>query len=256
MAEARPAATVLLLRPSSLGPEVLLLRRASSAGFFPNTWVFPGGRVEAADASVPTCGAVPALPAAEAAFAVAALRECLEEAGVWLGHGEPPAGLREALNARSGSLADAPALVADLGRLRWWSWWITPEEEPKRFDTRFFLAILRPDEAAVASPDLSETVQSLWMRPAEAIARAHVDDMFFAPPTFYSLLELSQSPIEALLTAPRHLQPIQPRLLRDGSLGDDVPVAILLPGDPLHPAAEPAPGPRRLLLRAGRWETG
>jgi 3-isopropylmalate/(R)-2-methylmalate dehydratase large subunit len=73
MAEARPAATVLLLRPSPQGPEVLLLRRASSAGFFPNTWVFPGGRVEAADASVPTCGAVPALAAAMLAGGAVAL---------------------------------------------------------------------------------------------------------------------------------------------------------------------------------------
>lgn len=253
MAEARPAATVIVLRPGLAGPEVLLLRRAGSAGFFPNAWVFPGGRVEAADASLPTRGAVPGLPPEDQAFAVAALRECFEEAGLWLGAGAPGPALRDRLNRRQGSLTEEPNLVADLGRLRLWSWWITPADEPRRFDTRFFLAQLSAEEASLASPDQGETTESLWIRPSEALTRAHVDDLFFAPPTFRTLEELAALDPDEIATAPRHLAPIQPRLLRDGSLGEDIPFAILLPGDPLHPSPIPAPGPTRVLLRGGRW---
>ena len=129
-AEPRPAATVVLVRPTPEGLTVFLLRRAGTVGFFPHAWVFPGGRVEASDAAVPTTGAIPGLEPENAAFAVAALRECLEECGVWLGQGQPDPTLRDRLNDRSATLLDAPELGADLSRLGYWAWWITPEIEP------------------------------------------------------------------------------------------------------------------------------
>ena len=74
MGDVRPAATVIIVRDGVSGPEILMLRRSRRAGFFPNAWVFPGGRVDAADADVPTVGDVRGAPIEDRAFAVAALR--------------------------------------------------------------------------------------------------------------------------------------------------------------------------------------
>ena len=45
----RPAATVLLLRDTADGVEVLMTRRSSTASFAPGAYVFPGGGIDAAD---------------------------------------------------------------------------------------------------------------------------------------------------------------------------------------------------------------
>lgn len=254
MVEPRPAATVVLLREAASGLELLLLRREQRASFFPNAWVFPGGRVDAGDAQVRPVGAVPRLPPEHAPFAVAAVRECLEEAGVWLGDGQPPAELRAALNGRRAQLSDHPTLQPRLDRLLLWSWWITPSEEPKRFDTRFFLAPLRPEEAERASPDDQEVVSSLWLSPADALARAHVDDLFLAPPTFRTIEELAPFGSFAALiaaAADRPLHAIEPRIERSA----DGPLSIILPGDPSYPSPTPVRGPTRLCLREGRWQS-
>lgn len=256
MAEARPAATVIVLRPGADGPEVLLLQRSQRSGFFPHAWVFPGGRVDAADHAAPTRGAVAGLPEGAAAFAVAAVRECFEEAGVWLGDGVPPAGLRDRLNARTATLADAPGLVADLDRLEQWAWWITPEVEPKRYDTRFFVTAVTPEEVAHAAPDARETVDARWLRPADALAAA---DVFLAPPTFRTLEELAALADQAggdlgamqAAAATRPVGPIQPKLERDAAGA----VSIILPGDPTHPSEAPAPGPKRIVWRGTGWRS-
>ena len=157
-AKAKPAATVIILRDAIDGPEVLMLKRSGRSGFFPNAWVFPGGRVDPDDASTPTRGQALGLSLDDRSFGVAAIRETFEEAGVWLGDGPANPSLREALNTRQATLASAPHLTADLARLALWSWWITPENEPKRYDTRFFIALLHPDEAKAAECDQHETV--------------------------------------------------------------------------------------------------
>lgn len=72
-APARPAATVVLLRPSGAGPEVLLTRRSATMRFGPDLYVFPGGRVEPDEAPID-----------------AAVRETFEETGIEL----DPASLR------------------------------------------------------------------------------------------------------------------------------------------------------------------
>ena len=134
----RPAATVMVFRQSDTGPEVLLLQRSRQVGFFPSAWVFPGGRVDDADVDFPVLGSVEGV---NAAFGVAAVRETFEEAGIWLGEGTPSQELRDALNSRTGKLPLDGSLRADLTQLRQWSWWITPDTEPKRYDTRFFVCI-------------------------------------------------------------------------------------------------------------------
>jgi len=250
-AEVRPAATVVVMRDGTGGPEILMLKRSGKAGFFPDAWVFPGGRVDAADHTARTTGEVAALPMADAHFGVAAIRECFEEAGVWLGQGAPSDAIRAGLNQRTVTLDDVPALVADLGRLVLWSWWVTPEIEPKRYDTRFFVAHLTPEEAAVAHHDEIETVQSIWITPSDALAQATGPDFFLAPPTFRTLEEMTEfeDATSIMAAAPaRKVQAVMPRLDMTGESW-----AIVLPGDPSYPSDHPVDGPTRIEFHQGRW---
>lgn len=255
VAPARPAATVVVLRADDAGrPELLLLQRARNLGFFPRAWVFPGGRVDAGDVRVPVRGRVEGLPDQDTAFAVAAVRECFEETGVWLGEGAPPDALRAALIAREATLDGIPDLVADLRGLHLWSWWVTPDNEPRRYDTRFFLTVLPPGARPHVEPDGHETVAAAWLRPADALERAHVDDLFFAPPTWHTLVELAAHDrvddvlAEARRRRPRPVQPVLHQQLPDGDGW-----GVLLPGDPGHPEPGPGGGPTRIVLDQGRW---
>lgn len=260
--EPRQAATVVLLRGAPGGGlQTLLLKRSQRAGFFPHAWVFPGGRVDPADAAVARGeggpglrGEVGRLPPGARPHAVAAARECFEEAGVWLGPGTPPDSLRAGLNDRSATLLDAPpGFLIDLDRVHWWAWWITPEAEPKRYDTHFFVAEVSADEAAQAAHDEIETVDTAWVDVRRAVRRREPEAFFLAPPTFRTLEELAaHDTVESVLRAasqrPRH--PIQPRLERS-----EAGISIILPGDPEHPSPAPAPGPSRIVWRGDGWRS-
>ncbi len=249
--EARPAATVIVLRDGPEGPEILMLKRSGRAGFFPNAWVFPGGRVDPADHTVQTAGATHGINPGDNAFAVAAIRETFEEAGVWLGSGEATEELRTALNDRSKTLADVPELRADLDRLAFWSWWITPEVEPKRYDTRFFVALLDHAETQNAKCDENETVEHCWIRPSDAVNQAEAGTFFMAPPTYLILAEISgcrSGDAIMKLAVDRVVRPIMPRLdVNDGQW------TIILPGDPSYPTDHPVDGPTKVEFRDGRW---
>jgi len=249
--DARPAATVIVLRDGLKGPEVLMLKRSGRSGFFPNAWVFPGGRVDTADASTRVRGDALGLAHADKAFGVAAIRETFEEAGVWLGDGDATLEFRQALNERTADLSTAPELVADLGRLAFWSWWITPENEPKRYDTRFFVALLSPDEATHAQCDERETVEHRWITPNDAVQEAEAGLFFLAPPTYLTLCELSEceSGAHVMKSAlSRDVRPIMPKLnVTDGQW------TVVLPGDPSYPAQHPVDGPTKVEFREGRW---
>ena len=251
IAEARPASTVIILRDAGDGPEVLMLKRSGRSGFFPNAWVFPGGRVDPGDASVATTGRATGLPEHDAAYAVAAIRETFEEAGVWMGTGTATDAFRQALNDRRATLEDAPDLTADLGRLTFWSWWVTPENEPKRYDTRFFIAVLRSDETQHASADQLETVEHRWIRPVDAVNEAESGRLFMAPPTYLTLAEMTDCASGAAvvaMAAHRTIRPIMPKLdIHDGQW------TVVLPGDATYPAEHDVTGPTRAAYKDGRW---
>lgn len=250
-AVARPASTVIILRNADTGPEVLMLKRSGRAGFFPNAWVFPGGRVDPEDHRAPTIGRAMGLPDTERAFAVAAIRETFEESGVWMGTGMASVSMRRRLNARTATLSDAPELCADLSRLTYWSRWITPENEPKRYDTRFFVAVLNGPESERASADQTETVEHCWIRPIDAVERAEGGVLFMAPPTYLTLTEMTDcSSGEAVvaLASGRIVQPIMPKLdIQDGQW------TVVLPGDPEHPDAHAMTASTRAEFKDGRW---
>ena len=233
---ARPAATVIVLRPSSTGMQVLLLKRSRKAGFFPSAWVFPGGRIDAADSMVPLVNAE-GLSEAKMAAVVAAHRECFEEAGVWLGCGQPDPQLRDQLNQRSGSLPTDGSLVVDAQRFRQWSRWVTPDTEPKRYDTWFFVCVLNQEEGEAALSDGvhdgMETVELSWLSIEDAAEAHETGEMFMAPPTYVTLKELSHfSTQEEIWVAAedrdcRQLQPVHHR--------NDEGLQIFFPGHPQHP---------------------
>lgn len=151
----RHAATVILHRSGRDGPEVLMGQRGASAAFMPNKFVFPGGAVDAADATVPLAGdagpdcmrrlALEASGLSPRACLVAAIRELWEETGLVLGQARPwqapePDWTRFA----------ATGHVPDASALRYVFRAVTPPGRPRRFDARFLLA----DAAAVmGDPD-------------------------------------------------------------------------------------------------------
>jgi 8-oxo-dGTP pyrophosphatase MutT (NUDIX family) len=252
----RAAATVVLLRDAGGGPEVLLLRRHSRAGFMPSAWVFPGGILDPGDADVPDrtwTGIDPAAlaprfglsPAEVLAHHVAAVRETFEEAGVLLAThadgrrpdvgGEAFTTARHVLNDRAdhldwGAFCAAQDLVMDLGAFTYLAHWITPIQEPRRYDTRFFVAAL--PEGAVAAQDDVETTDARWIRPADALADPDVWMIFPAERTLERLAGAATA-AEAIADA-RALESIaavQPHMV----FTDEGEVDIIHPDDPRYP---------------------
>ncbi|MFY1674891.1 NUDIX hydrolase [Plantactinospora sp. WMMB334] len=214
----RPAATVLLLRPDPSGPEgfeVYVIRRAASMTFG-GMYAFPGGSVDPGDSQIRLdwSGPAPAdwggrlgQPAGAAqALVCAAAREVFEEAGVLLAGPGPEAVVgdvsgeewerdRRALVERRTGFADllrerGLTLRSDL--LLPWSRWVTPEFEPRRFDTYFFVALL---PAGQLPRDVSgEADHTMWIRPADALARVGAGAIAMLPPTLITLTELAGCP--------------------------------------------------------------
>lgn len=189
--EARPAATVVLLRPGKRGLQALLTQRPPTMVFAADMHVFPGGRVDAADSDA-GLAARSVVSADEASTAlggdlapepalasyVAAIRELFEEAGVLLAEGRDgtPVVARSVSLARSalvGGEATFASIAADLDlRLRTdllvpLSRWVTPASMSRRFDARFFVAEL-PAGARV-SFEGDEVAAHAWLRPADAL---------------------------------------------------------------------------------------
>ena len=178
----RPAATVLILRDGARGPEVLMVRRSPNAKFMPNAYVFPGGAVDRDDAAVASDESEEALRARlsraftlggqERAFAIAALRESLEECGLWLGVDAPGVdlvALRRSLfdGETIRGIADRAGLPLVTSGLAPWSRWVTPFGRLRRFDTVFFVS--RAPAGQVPEVDAQETTTLEWVEPAAAL---------------------------------------------------------------------------------------
>ena len=163
----RDAATLILVRRSGGGPEVLLGQRHGGHAFMPNRYVFPGGRVDAGDHRVavatPLRDAVrerlerAATPARAHALGVAAIRETFEETGLTIG-----APLRDGAAAPPRAPWDffaARGMGPALGALDYLYRAVTPPGRPRRFNARFFLA-----DAADASGELKGDGELLDLR--------------------------------------------------------------------------------------------
>jgi 8-oxo-dGTP pyrophosphatase MutT (NUDIX family) len=264
-----PAASVILLREPAPGSvEVCMLRRRRGASFMASAFVFPGGGADPGAAR-------------------------FEEAGIALVTGAPttPEQL-ENLRARIATGAAAKPLLAEAG-LRWdealltrWAHWITPSLEPKRFSAHFFVAAL----PAGQSPrfDAVETVEQVWIAPADAAARA--GELALPPPQLRTLWELrnlrsieqvtkaararAAEPAPILPRVSMHARPAEPALtepvLTEPATADPrpalrPPVCLLLPWDPdylergqgesmpLDPCPAWAIGPSRFVMEDRAW---
>jgi 8-oxo-dGTP pyrophosphatase MutT (NUDIX family) len=207
------ASTVVLLRDTTNGPEVYLLRRHLGMAFAAGMFAFPGGTVDPRDSDAAVAWAGPSTAdwaevlgcdEQEArALVCAAVRETFEESGVLLA-GESPDSIvadttgddweadRAALVDRSLGFADfldRRGLVLRTDLLRAWAHWITPEFEPRRYDTRFFLAVI---PAGQLTRDVSgEADKVAWMHPHAACAGVDDGSMAMLPPTYVTVQELT-----------------------------------------------------------------
>jgi glyoxylase-like metal-dependent hydrolase (beta-lactamase superfamily II)/8-oxo-dGTP pyrophosphatase MutT (NUDIX family) len=196
----RPAATVVLIRPGRGAPEILLTQRPSSMAFAGDLFVFPGGRVDDADADERLAERVAAGPAAEEpAFAIAAIRELFEEAGVLLAErrdgraldAAAVAGARRALLAGEttlGAVVEALDLRLRADRLVPISHWTTPPIMPRRFATRFYVAEL----PAGAEPtfEAEEVVDHRWLTARDALEAMAAGELAMWVPTCATLQQL------------------------------------------------------------------
>ncbi|MCW2499878.1 MAG: hydrolase [Frankiales bacterium] len=252
--EPRHAATVVLLRDAVAGPEAYLLRRVQAMAFAGGMHVFPGGSVDPHDANADIGWAGPSAvqwgewfgadePLARA-LVCAAVRETFEECGVLLAGPSETELLadvssdeweaeRVALEAREQSLSELLArrgLVLRSDLLRPYAHWITPEVEPKRFDTRFFLAQLPAGQ--VCRDVGGEADVRLWVRPADALDQG----LSLLPPTHASLRDLADYPdVRSALEADRAVLVVAPKLV----VMPDDSVKFVLPGEPDYPAPDP-----------------
>ena len=271
----RAAATVVLLRDSTAGPEVLLLRRNAQASNMAGAYVFPGGKLDADDATLDadthldqphaTLHANLNEPDTHSATAaglyVAALREALEECGLLLAE---PLGGTSAVNATRARamLREGQPFAQVLGALQLrlqtrqlapWSRWVTPLAPTmgtRRFDTRFFVAQAPADQTALH--DNEETTDSVWLAPRAALEQYRAGRIDLAPPQIMSLAHLARhASVASVLDAARRQPP--PLILPEPFDHDGVRV-LCYPGDAMHPVRERAlPGPTRLHYHARRF---
>jgi 8-oxo-dGTP pyrophosphatase MutT (NUDIX family) len=255
-----PAATVVLLRdrpPTEV--EVLLLQRHSKSRFAAGDYVFAGGKIEADDMPPDGEGFCRGLTAGQAAarlggglaprealaYWVGAIREAFEEVGVLLAYEAdgrplripPEAKLRYEAYRTACQKTDqaffdmlrAEQLTLATDRLAYFAHWITPEEQPLRFDTRFFAALMPPGQEPVV--DGHEIVDLKWLTPTEATAALKRKEIGLRTPTIKNLdlVAGGGSPASSVVESlgRREVKTIRPRILQVD--GKPLPV---LPGDP------------------------
>ena len=264
--EPRDASTVVLLREGDGQPgglEVYLLRRVNQMAFAAGFCVFPGGGVDPRDFDQQIAWAGPPAeqwadlldtsPSHARALVCAAVRETFEESGVLLAGPTPETVVadttgddweddRRALEARELSLTDflrRRDLVLRTDLLRWWGSWITPAFEPRRYDTRFFVAAL--PEGQVTRDVSSESDQVLWLPVREVVRAVDAGTLAMLPPTYATCLELYEprSVGEALAASEtRDRTPILPEMQVDADGGYlRLPERLVDLGDSVHRSA-------------------
>ncbi len=260
----KPAATVMLVRDTARGMEVLMLQRNFESAFVPGVHVFPGGTLDEEDESPAlqaqcdgpddaAASRVLGVARGGLAFWIAAIRELFEEAGVILARdasgelisladaAQAERMRRARKDAESGALtfgamvaAEGLRLAAD--RLTYFSRWITPEGAVRRYDTRFFYA-LAPEHQS-AEHDNREAIAHEWARPADILERHAGGECKLRTPTRHTLDRFAGFATTAALIAA--VQPVQavaaitPRVARSGQ--------VVVPGEPGYEEAASAEG--------------
>ena len=230
-AELRYAATVVVVRPGATAAfEVLLVRRNDRVAFMGGAYVFPGGRVDDADAGGARAAAFLDQPprfadlttADEWRFRSAAVRELMEEANVRVG-------------------------VDDLLPI---AHWVTPDIDIRRYDTRFFLTLMPADQEA--RHDGNEMTELVWLAPAEALERCRRGEIMLPPPTWTTLRQLERhATLPELLAWARVTRVVR---VQPGFFTSAEGNVLTLPGDPSYPTIEgwDIPEETRFVIQEGR----
>ncbi|MEZ5558141.1 MAG: NUDIX domain-containing protein [Pseudomonadales bacterium] len=203
-----PSATIMMLREDEQGLEVFMVVRHHQIDFASGALVFPGGKADPQDfdpALIPYLDGAASEPDMRA-IQVSAIREAFEECGILLARAAGETNLvsgqrlqtlehyRNALHGGELSITEfveRENLRLACDQLVHFAHWVTPEMMPKRFDTHFFLAAAPADHLAVH--DGHESVDSVWIRPDEAIADAASGKRTVIFPTLRNIEKLGQS---------------------------------------------------------------
>ena len=210
----RPAATVLLLRDTPAGIEVLMTRRSPTATFAPGAYVFPGGGIDAADAQAHDIAARrPTQVDLRLTQAIAAIRESFEELGILLARHADGSDVSAAdvasLDRHAPFVAQCRerGLVLSADRVFVLAHWITDRDLPRRFDVPFLVARMPEGQSPVA--DEAEQFEPVWVRPCDALARHKAGQFFIIFPTIRTLERLEKfTSVDAVLAACAGDQPL------------------------------------------------
>ena len=206
-APVRPAATVLLLRDTPQGIEILMTRRSMNASFAPGAYVFPGGGIDGLDAASHAQANRRATQSdLHLTQAIAAIRESFEELGILLAR--RPDGTLASANDIAALDRKAPfaaqcaerGLVLAASEVFVLAHWITDRDLPRRFDVPFLVARMPEGQTPVA--DETEQFEPVWVRPADALARHKAGQFFIIFPTIRTLERLQAfASVDAVLDA-------------------------------------------------------
>jgi 8-oxo-dGTP pyrophosphatase MutT (NUDIX family) len=277
----RASASVVLLRDApQKGLEVFLLRRHTASAVLGGAYVFPGGKLDAADCDpalhayldkdpqvlLQSLGEADLAHNTATGLYVAAVREVLEECGVLFAQALQGTDVHDAPQRQDWQkrlhagqtlldLLTQKQLRIDTLQLAPWSRWITPMQASvtnKRFDTRFFVAVLPDGQHPVH--DNIEAIDSVWLSPREALTRYWDGQLPLAPPQIMTLVALQpHTHTQQVLNFARQQTP--PLILPEPFDDADGVRTLCYPGDARHSVKQPAmPGPTRLRFVAGRFE--
>lgn len=286
------AATVIVLREAALGFEVFLVQRHRNSGFMANVYVYPGGKLDQSDCSEQAACRVRGLTAADACkrlnivpssflglgLFLAGVRETFEESGIllacrsgseqWIDLTSEAQVARRFENYRreliSGDIsltevAEREDLVISLENIGYFAHWITPYVENRRFDTRFFVTILPPNQRPLH--DAVETTDSVWIRPEDALKRYLSNNLLLSPPTIRTLEQLAEFPsAQAVIEDAKIRKP--PAILPYIRQFDGI-TQMLMPGDVDYPGKDPDyavatpvdDGVTRMQVIDGHWQS-
>ena len=268
LAPPRDASTVVMLRDGARGLEVFLVKRHGLSDVLGGAYVFPGGKLDAADLLLgarvdqseedmhSALGEPDTTPATALGLYVAALREAFEESGILFAgdalaaqatlHHPPQQSFNAWVAERSMTLQTRQLLP--------WTRWITPRMpsvSSKRFDTRFFVAEVPADQ--VARHDDFETTASAWLQPKLALQQYWNRQIELAPPQIMSLAHLSRHACVSSVLQEARQRP--PPVIFPESYDESGERLICYPGDPRHSVSTLAmPGPTRVYFRNRRFE--
>lgn len=215
----KEAASIIVV--ASQTGRVLVMRRSSKSSFFPDAFVFPGGRVDPADKLLPG-----------SYLKHTAVRELFEETGLLLCSPKTTISrnLRHSHRIRVlekasefSSLCKELGVGIDTESLLPWARWATPKAEPRRqFDTYFYLTQVPSEDSSVSTDPFGEASQVAWIHPKDLLASNRRGEIQLAPPTVYLLQEL----VTGVPKGARDMRCVHPQIsVVSGS------VSILLPGD-------------------------